>query len=406
MMSRKGFLFILLFFLLVNFGLARIIYLKSGRVIEGEVLSFDGNSLKVNIPKIGIIIIHSDRVLKIVPPIDGFLAKKSESGKIEIKVDKKADIKTEKKMGKPKVVVKKDAFQAVIREKEEIKKPVTKEKKETGKMEIELSIGAGLPSLKQLKYSFSRPEQVRDLIYNYYQSRGYEFDFISKEGNLETMKILFPINLNINFPLSKNLFLKVGGEFAFVKSKPNIILNYEWYGKPDVFDYSFDFSTSYILPYIGFEYRSDSFGFYANAGYGLASFKLNHLETNSYNNSWEYDSQSEFEGSGNGLAFIVGAKIGFGKGGPIFIKVEYMYFKTAQLEGSSQYNYNNDSGDYDYEHKSGKFYSYEYEYLNGSLDSWYIFESSPTGNKYRNVKEMVLNFSGIRIMISFAFTVF
>jgi hypothetical protein len=66
----KGFVMVLLIAGLAVMSFAAKIYLKNGRVIDGEIISHDATSVTVKDPALGVITIARDNILKIDPPLE------------------------------------------------------------------------------------------------------------------------------------------------------------------------------------------------------------------------------------------------------------------------------------------------------------------------------------------------
>ena len=67
--------------LVITVSYAAQITLKNGRVIEGEIISFDKSSVTVKEPVSGIIKIPRERILKIEPPLEEKEVKKPKAKK-------------------------------------------------------------------------------------------------------------------------------------------------------------------------------------------------------------------------------------------------------------------------------------------------------------------------------------
>lgn len=66
----KGFAFFLLLAGLAVLSFAAKVYLKDGRVLEGEILSFDAYNVTIKGPNLGAITIARSNILKIDPPLE------------------------------------------------------------------------------------------------------------------------------------------------------------------------------------------------------------------------------------------------------------------------------------------------------------------------------------------------
>ena len=83
----KFFLFLITWMLVTGISYAAKITLKNGKVIEGEIISFDKTSVTIKDPTFGVIKIARERILKIDPPLE---EKEEKKEKIEPAIQKQA----------------------------------------------------------------------------------------------------------------------------------------------------------------------------------------------------------------------------------------------------------------------------------------------------------------------------
>lgn len=170
--------------------------------------------------------------------------------------------------------------------------------------------------------------------------------------------------------------------------------------------YDLENKVGYLMPFIGFETRISSFGFYANLGMNFATFS--HTQNFNYSeNNYSQEREDKFDVKGSGMGVIVGGKYMYKIGNKIkvLIKLEYIYSKIKSLNGDKFSTGSNSSGgNFSESVLDGTLYSFEMNpYETGWINYWDMYESLPDESWIRNPVKLNLDLSSIRLMIGFSF---
>ena len=114
----------------------------------------------------------------------------------------------------------------------------------------------------------------------------------------------------------------------------------------------------------------------------------------------------DISATGTGIGILVGGKYNFliGKKTNLILKLELCYLKVSNLSGSRDASITNSLGESLSESIQGTIYSFEINpYDLGWFYTWEMFGSVPGESWIRNVSEMAINMSSIRLMLGIKF---
>ena len=268
------------------------------------------------------------------------------------------------------------------------------------KLDFEVSLGFSKPELKEIYYRDSGIDSIINqyaLFYNVTPSSSGEF------GEIKSM---LPFNFTINYNLKKNLYLKMGFELSSKSISSEKSYQLTPNGVKEVHKYDLKNKVGYLMPFIGFETRISSFGFYANLGMNFANFS--HTQNFNYSeNNYSQEREDKFDVKGSGMGVIVGGKYMYkiGKKIRVLIKLEYFYSKIKSLNGDKFSTGSNSSGEsFSESVLDGTLYSFEMNpYEIAWINYWDMYKSLPNESWIRNPVKLNLDLSSIRLMIGFSF---
>jgi hypothetical protein len=268
------------------------------------------------------------------------------------------------------------------------------------KLDFEVSFGFSRPAFKEIYF---RDSGIDSLVNQY--ARFYNVT-PSSSGEFKEIKSMLPFNFTINYNLKKNLYLKMGFEFSsksiFSEKSYQLTPN----GVEEAHKYNLKNKVGYLMPFVGFETRISSFGFYANLGINFANFS--HIQDFTYfENNYSQEREDKFDVKGSGMSAIVGGKYMYkiGKKIMVLIKLEYFYSKIKSLNGDKFSTGSNSLGEnFSESILDGTLYSFEMNpYETGWINYWDMYKSLPNELWIKNPKKLLLDLSSIRLMIGFSF---
>ncbi|MBE0460739.1 MAG: hypothetical protein IBX60_03795 [Candidatus Aminicenantes bacterium] len=272
--------------------------------------------------------------------------------------------------------------------------------KENKKYEFEVSFGLSMMHANdELYYNAKGIDSLIDQYTRFYGTNYYT------SGEFCGLTALFPFNFSFNYNFSKNWFIKFSLEYGSgnTSSGKNYYANIQ--GVNEKYQYDFDYKTSYFMPSIGIETLLSSFRFYANAGLTFTNISYDSAFKYSENYYWHKKTDSfKFNKCGFGISVGIKYMIKILEKTNLFIKLEHLYLKINSLNGEKLSAGLNSMGENFSKSTNGTAYTYETNPYNMEwFNFWDIHESSPTSPWIRNVKELGINFSCVRIMVGFSF---
>jgi len=268
------------------------------------------------------------------------------------------------------------------------------------KLDFEISFGFSKPEFNEIYYRDSGIDKIINQYALFYNVTP------SSSGEFKEIKSMLPFNFTVNYNLKRNLYLKLGCEFSSksISSEKSYQLTPE--GVKEVHNYNLKSRVGYLMPFIGFETRISSFGFYANLGMNFANFS--HTQNFNYSqNDYLQERKDKFDVKGKGMSVIVGGKYMYemGKKIRVFIKLEYFYSKIIELNGDKFSTGSNSSGEsFSESILDGTLYNFEMNpYEIAWINYWDMYESLPNESWIRNPVKLNLDLSSIRLMIGFSF---
>jgi len=134
------------------------------------------------------------------------------------------------------------------------------------RLDFEVSFGFSKTELKEIYYRDSGIDTLVDQYAQFYNVTP------SSSGEFGEIKSMLPFNFTINYNLKKNLYLKMGFEL----SSKSILSEKSYHitpnGVEEAHKYNLKNKVGYLMPFVGFETRISSFGFYTNLGTNFATF--------------------------------------------------------------------------------------------------------------------------------------
>jgi len=268
------------------------------------------------------------------------------------------------------------------------------------KLDFEVSLGFSKPEFKEIYYRESGINKIINQYALFYNVTP------SSSGEFKEIKSMLPFNFTINYNLKRNLYLKMGFEL----SSKSILSEKSYHitpnGVEEAHKYNLKNKVGYLMPFVGFETRISSFGFYANLGINFANFSLTQ-DFNYSENNYMQEREDKFNVKGKGMSMIIGGKYMYkiGKKIRLLIKLEYFYSKIRELNGDKFSTGLNCSGEsFSESILDGTLYSFEMNpYETGWINYWDMYKSLPNESWIRNPVKLNLNLSSIRLMIGFSF---
>lgn len=260
---------------------------------------------------------------------------------------------------------------------------------------LEFEVSGGIALINEHDSFYDRISGTNSFIAQYAQYYLLTADLSGDEVN--KLKTLKPLNLSLNYNISKNWYIKIGFEYSSGKTFTEQQNTVKWNGTTEKYHYTYDYRISSLLPYLGIETRFSSFGFYANVGFNITDFSF--IQTLRYEEggSLLLDEEETYDTRGKSAAFIVGGKymLKLGRRVKLLLKFEYLYLKINSFNGDK----NNSSGIVE-----GTIYTYDMNpYGIDWFPFWDLHQSEPDDPSIRNVNTLGLDLSCLRIMIGFSF---
>ncbi len=275
------------------------------------------------------------------------------------------------------------------------KSPRNKNKK------LEWGISGGLSYVDPGEYRY-RAEGIDALMEQVAGNYGIEYTFSGDFGkNIFTV----PIQAQFNYRLSDRWYLKAGLEFGYGRYSPAKTYNLEWAMPTETVQIDLSTKLMYLMPFAGAETRFGRFGIYASLGYNFLHFSHQKDLESSAGSFWLRQGDT-ISANGSGFGLLLGGKYFFniGKKTDLFVNLELCYLKIGHLKGTRESVQSSSTGETFSESISGTIYSFETNpYDLGWFSTWELYASAPSGSDFRNAGEMLLNLSGIRLMIGIAF---
>lgn len=268
------------------------------------------------------------------------------------------------------------------------------------RLDFEISFGFLRPGLKEIYF---RDSGIGSLVDQY--ARFYNVT-PSSSGEFEEIKFMLPFNFIVNYNLKKNFYLKLGFELSSKSISSEKSYQLTPSGMAETHKYNLKNKVGYLMPFVGFEARVSSFGFYANLGMNFATFS--HTQNFNYSeNNYSQEREDKFDVKGSGMSVVVGGKYMYkiGKKIRVLIKLEYFYSKIKSLNGDKFSTGSNSLGEsFSESILDGTLYSFEMNpYEMGWINYWDMYKSLPNESWIKNPRKLLLDLSSIRLMIGFSF---
>jgi hypothetical protein len=266
---------------------------------------------------------------------------------------------------------------------------------------IGFEISAGMSWSDSGEY-YDRASGIDSLMDQYIQNYGLEY---TTSGKFRKNIFYFPVNALVNYRVSEKWCLKAGLEFGYGNQSNQKTYRLNWTTITEDHRYNLSSKFTYFMPFVGAERRFGKFGVYANVGLNLLS--LSHQKNLEVSESTYWHRQDEdISANGNGIGILVGGKYTFliGKKTNLILKLELCYLKVGNLSGSRDTSITNSLGESLSESIQGTIYSFEMNpYDLGWFYTWEMLDSVPGESWIRNVSEMAINMSSIRLMLGIVF---
>jgi len=268
---------------------------------------------------------------------------------------------------------------------------------------LEFEVSGGLSFISKHDDFYSRIAGNEILVNQY--SQYYGVTLVSESGEIGKIKYFIPLNLSLNYKLSRNTYLKIGFEFSSGKTTTTQRIRVQWDDTVESYSYDYDYRLASLMPYIGLETRFSSFGIYATVGYNFTDFTLNQYFEYTVGQQ-KLNVADEYDTRGKTIAFTLGGKyiINMGKKNHLLIKAEFLYLKVGSFTGDKVTNGSYSSGETFSETSEGTIYIYEIDpYEIEGFNYWELYQTIPDGTNPQGAKELSINLSSLRIMIGFSF---
>lgn len=268
------------------------------------------------------------------------------------------------------------------------------------KYDFEISLGLSLSKPSELFY---RASGINTLLHQYIEIEKINYSFT---GKFKENIIVIPINISINYNISQKWFLKAGLEYGFGSNSSE--KTYQLRNINEISeDHTFNLKNkvSYFMPFVGAGIRISSFTLYSNLGLNFTHFTHTYLFDYSADSYW-HEINNTYKTNGIGIGIILGCqyKIKIRDKIKFIFKLEYFNLNIGTLKGKKESLSSNSSGGSFSEITDGTIYAYEMNpYETGWFNFWELHKSSPDDSWIRNVNNMNLNLSSIRIMIGYTF---
>jgi opacity protein-like surface antigen len=272
-------------------------------------------------------------------------------------------------------------------------------------LSLELSGGGALMNFQDLMSKNDFLEGERNDYLALYQSVNWTPDSLAVSGDLKKIKYMFPLNLCLNIKIFGNFWIKVGGEYSFggQESEKTMLLT-----DPDnnlTHTLSTEYETSYIMPYLGLEWKKKWIALFLKGGMTFVRFNCReYYNLVNAGTGIFYTREEEYSDEGTGWAAGIGGKFHFYKNA--FIGLEYIYSKSGHLSGEKRWKNSSWNAGLQEGSRNGDFYSGEFKFPNSEewVKNWDIFQTPPTlGMVWRNLEKMKPDFSSVRVFIGVRF---
>ncbi len=270
------------------------------------------------------------------------------------------------------------------------------------KLEFDVSVGFGAFTTSDLN---SKYDGNADTIKKYADSLGLSH---SATTSIEKIKSSIPFNLSVNYKLKSNLLIKIGLEFSSGKVTPSGTYTNTW---PEInleekHTYDTENKVSYVMPYIGAEYRvTKSIGLYG--ALGLNSAKFTHKETYTFTEPGRtVTMKTDLEATGSSMGIIIGGKYihKLSKKIALHGKIEFSHSKISSLSGDRTIAASDSLGNSKTSKASGTLYDMEIDpYGNNWWVNYWDMEGDGTPSPRRNLKKKSLNLTSIKVMVGITF---
>lgn len=266
---------------------------------------------------------------------------------------------------------------------------------------IGFEISAGM-SLSDPGDQYNRAQGIDSLMEQYIQN--YDLAYTAS-GSFGKNIFYIPINALVNYRISGKWYLKGGLEFAYGIRSDQKTYRLDWTGTTESHGYDLSSKLTYVMPFVGAGTRFGKFGIYANVGLNFLSFSHQKKLEVSETGYWHRQDE-EISASGSGIGIILGGKYSFliGKKTNLLLKLEFCYMKVKSLSGNRDTSISNSFGESFSESIQGTIYNFEINpYDLGWFYTWEMLDSVPSESWIRNVSDMAVNLSSIRLMLGIAF---
>lgn len=260
---------------------------------------------------------------------------------------------------------------------------------------LRFEVSGGIALLNEHDSFYYRISGTNNLIAQY--ARYYLLTADISGDEVKKLKTLMPLNLSLNYNISKKWYLKIGFEYSSGKTYIEQQNSVQWNGTTETFNYKYDYLVSSLLPYIGVETRFSSFGVYANVGFNITDFSFTQALRYEEGGSPLFDEEEIYDTKGKSVALLLGGKykLKLGRKVKLLLKLEYLYLKINSFSGEK----NTGSGIVE-----GTIYTYDTNpYGIAWFPFWELYQSEPDDPSIRNVNTLGLDLSCLRIMIGFSF---
>lgn len=285
---------------------------------------------------------------------------------------------------------------------DEIRSKENKEKK------IEIEFSSGIARVNPVSI-YQRSSGLDEMLNQYAQY--YVADY-SDEGKFLESKLFIPFSLSINYRLNKKMYLEAGLDYSFSNSTSEKSYQVSWSEFYEQYDFELTRKVSCVMPHFGVGYRHASFDFYGGLGIGIARFNYTeNLHFSESGSDYSFDTDETFKVKGTSPGIIIGikyrlplAKKNPGSGFSAFIKMEAVLLKIKSFTGTKTTIASDSRGERNSQTQEGTLYQFQWNpFESQGFDYWDLFDTIPTDSAMRNVEEMGMDLSGIRIMIGISF---
>jgi len=268
-----------------------------------------------------------------------------------------------------------------------------------GKFDFEVAVGLGLTDSGAL---YDRASGIDSLMDQYVSN--YAIDPVSS-GEFKKNFLLLPLQATVHYRLSRSWFIKGGLEFGTGGIGSEKTFSVDWEGPVEVHAHDLSTKISYLMPYVGVETRFSAFGFYGAAGLGFLSLS-DTSSTRIEDGSYAYTRDDEIHATGVGPGLLLGGKyrIRLGRKTDMVVKLELAYITCGSLKGDRKTEARDTMGATFNESVDGTIYGFETDpYGLGWYRTWELLAVPPSGGDVRDVGEIRLALSSVRLLVGIAF---